>query len=79
MNLVQTIVFGLALALAAGAELWLVPAGHGAAGWWNHVPGFFAFFGFFICLALAFFAKWLGKCWLQRDERYYQRGKENHD
>jgi len=70
----QLIVLAIALALAVGVErLSLGTAPHGAS-WWAHVPGFFALFGFLVCLALAFLSKALGKHWLQRGERYYQRG-----
>lgn len=68
-----------ALALAISADISLIGVvAHGSA-WWAHVPGFFAVFGFVVCLALAFFAKGLGKYWLQRDERYYQSESPGDD
>jgi hypothetical protein len=79
MNGKRTIQFALALALAVGAELLLLSGGHPGTAWWYHVPGFAAFFGFFVCLGLAFFAKALGKHWLQRDENYYRRGRASGD
>jgi hypothetical protein len=75
----QTILLAAALAFAIGAELWLLPGEHTETAWWARMPGFFAFFGFFVCLGLAFFASAVGKRWLQRDERYYQRRRANRD
>jgi len=75
----QTILFAAALALAIGAELWLLSGEDHGSAWWYHVPGFFPFFGFFVCLGLAFFAKALGTHWLQRDENYYRRGRARRD
>jgi hypothetical protein len=39
--------------------------------WWNHIPAFFALFGFFGCLLIIFFAKSLGKLILRKGEDYY--------
>lgn len=39
--------------------------------WWNHVPGFFIFFGFFGCVLIILFSKTLGKKVLDRREDYY--------
>jgi hypothetical protein len=71
----QTILFTITLALAIGAEFLFLAGEHHGTAWWSNVPGFFAFFGFFVCLGLAFFAKAVGKHWLQRDENYYRRGE----
>jgi hypothetical protein len=70
----QLIVLAIALALAMAVERLSLGTPPPGAPWWAHVPGFFALFGFFVCLALAFLSKALGKYWLQRDERYYHRG-----
>jgi len=75
----QTILFAAATALAIGAELLFLSDGHPGTAWWYHVPGFAAFFGFFVCLGLAFFAKALGKHWLERDENYYRSGRASGD
>ena len=65
----------IALALALALErLLLGGASHGTF-WWAHIPGFFALFGFFVCLLLAFLSKALSQYWLQRDEGYYRRGR----
>jgi len=69
------IILFLALALAIAAERFALGTPADGAPWWMHVPGFFALFGFFICLALAFLSKALGNYWLQRAERYYGRGR----
>ena len=75
----QLITLVIALGGALGAEkLLLADAAHGAL-WWAHIPGFFPVFGFVVCLALAFFAKGLGKHWLQRGERYYERERPPHE
>ena len=79
MNGKQILIFVAALALSVGGEVLLLTGPHPGGAWWFHVPGFFAVFGFFICLGLAFLAKLLGKLWLQRDERYYQRGELSDD
>ncbi len=39
--------------------------------WWQKIPVFDALFGFAGCIAIIFFAKWLGHLWLIRDEHYY--------
>ncbi|MGZ8442999.1 MAG: hypothetical protein ACXW6R_12520 [Candidatus Binatia bacterium] len=75
----QLIVLAIALALAVAVERLALGTPPADAPWWAHVPGFFALFGFFVCLALAFLSKALGKYWLQRDERYYHRGETRDD
>jgi hypothetical protein len=75
----QTILFATLLVLAIGAELVLLSGERPGLPWWYQVPGFAAFFGFFVCLGLAFFAKALGKRWLQRGENYYRRGRASRD
>jgi hypothetical protein len=42
--------------------------------WWQKLPVFDAFFGFFGCILIIVSAKWLGHHWLMKDEDYY-----NHD
>jgi uncharacterized membrane protein len=39
--------------------------------WWNRIPAFFALLGFGGCLLIIFFAKLLGKAFLQKREDYY--------
>jgi hypothetical protein len=39
--------------------------------WWNRIPAFFALFGFIGCLVIIFFAKFLGKVLLRKQEDYY--------
>ena len=45
--------------------------GHGLLGF--HMPGLFALFGFFVCVALVVISKLIGHYWLQRKEDYYDR------
>jgi hypothetical protein len=79
MKVREAAVLAIAWGVAVGAEkLFLGDAAHGL-GWWFHVTGFLAVFGFVVCLALAFFAKALGQYWLQRDERYYQRERMHRE
>jgi Zn-dependent protease with chaperone function len=47
------------------------PDGHGPEFWFSHFSVFFAFLGFFGCVAMIYVAKWLGRYWLQRKEDYY--------
>jgi hypothetical protein len=69
----------IALVFTVGVELLaLDPASRGPL-WWAHVPGFVALFGYLVSLALAFLSKALGKYWLQRDERYYRRGRSGDE
>jgi len=39
--------------------------------WWQKIPLFDAVFGFIGCIAIIFFAKWIGWHWLTRDKNYY--------
>ncbi|HBT47134.1 MAG TPA: hypothetical protein DEA73_04515 [Peptococcaceae bacterium] len=42
-----------------------------------YLPGFDALIGFIGCTAIIFFAKGLGKRFLQRQETYYEEEEEN--
>ena len=44
---------------------------------WNHIPGFFAFFGLLGCLLIVGVAKLLGHYWLERGEDYYDRNNDD--
>ena len=39
--------------------------------WWQKIPVFDIFFGFFGSILLIVFAKWLGHNWLLKDKDYY--------
>jgi membrane protein YdbS with pleckstrin-like domain len=78
MKLPTAIKLALALVLAIGLEKLLIDASAHDTAWWFVVPGFVAVFAFSACLGLAFFAKAVGKYWLQRHERYYQRSGGRH-
>jgi hypothetical protein len=73
MRIREIIIVAAALALAIAAERLLLPDGAHGHSWWSRVPGFFALFGFVICLVLIFFGKMLAKLGLLRDEGYYDR------
>ena len=75
MKLRDAVTFAFTLVLAIGAEKLLIDASARDTSWWFVVPGFVAVFAFSVGLGLAFFAKAMGKYWLQRHENYYQRGR----
>jgi len=39
--------------------------------WWNHIPAFYAIYGFLCCMAIIYFAKFLAKNIVHRDIHYY--------
>lgn len=41
--------------------------------WWNHIPAFYAIWGFIGCVAIIYISKWLGKLFILSDEDYYDR------
>ncbi|MBN2331816.1 MAG: hypothetical protein JXO49_07140 [Deltaproteobacteria bacterium] len=41
--------------------------------WWQKLPVFDVFFGFFGCILIIVFAKWVGHNWLMKDRDYYDR------
>ncbi|MEL7835200.1 hypothetical protein [Fodinibius sp. Rm-B-1B1-1] len=41
--------------------------------WWNHIPAFYAIWGFVGCVAIIYISKWLGKFFILSDEDYYDR------
>lgn len=40
---------------------------------WDRIPLFYGAFGFVGCLLIIFVSKALGKVWLQKSEKYYDR------
>ena len=44
---------------------------HPHESWWNHIPGFFAGYGFLGCAAIVLISKWLGRRYLQKREDFY--------
>lgn len=65
------IVLGVLIALTLVAEF-TVLAGYDSH-WWNHIPAFYALFGFIGCVVFIFGAKWLGKVIIYKNEDYYDR------
>ena len=61
----------IALILSVLSDL-LVHGGHGDFVW-SGILGFFALFGLIGCVAIVLISKWLGHCWLQRKDDYYER------
>lgn len=57
-------------AVALGLPLVFHPEHHHDA-WWNHVPGFYAGYGFVGCAAIVLVSKWLGHRFLQKGEDFY--------
>ncbi|MDZ7658635.1 hypothetical protein [Fodinibius sp.] len=41
--------------------------------WWNHIPAFYALWGFVGCVGIIYISKWLGKLFILSDEDYYDR------
>jgi len=39
--------------------------------WWQQIPVFDVVFGFFGCILIILLSKWIGHCWLMKDEGYY--------
>ena len=39
--------------------------------WWNAIPAFYAIFGFVMCIALIYSAKFIAKKIVNRDINYY--------
>jgi len=61
------------LALSVVAEFFVnLHSSFGFAGWF----AFYALFGFFSCLVMVVFAKWLGG-WVKRPEDYYAGGPDD--
>lgn len=71
MKLWVWIVLGLVVGASLAAEFTLL-AGKDAH-WWNHVPGFYIYWGFLSCIVIIYVSKWIGKLLLFRDEDYYDR------
>jgi hypothetical protein len=70
MNGLYRALLAVAAVLTLLVGFWMPhDAAHDA--WWNRIPAFFALFGFIGCLAIIFFAKFLGKVLLRKEEDYY--------
>lgn len=39
--------------------------------WWQKIPVFDVLFGFFGCIVIVLFSKWIGHIWLMKGEKYY--------
>ncbi|MEE9143576.1 MAG: hypothetical protein V3U06_02260 [Candidatus Binatia bacterium] len=63
------ILMGALILSVLGDYLFQGEEGHAA--FWNHMWGFFAFFGFIGCVAIIVISKLIGHSWLQRGENYY--------
>ena len=61
----------LPLAVVALLLEWILPIHHHSERWWNHVPGFYALYGFISCVAIIVVSKKLGKLFIQKKEGYY--------
>ena len=70
MNPLRWTLLGIAAAGSLVVE-WALTYDHAHDAWWNWIPAFFALFGFFGCLLIIVFAKWLGKRFLRKREDYY--------
>ncbi len=59
------------LVLSVLAEF-IVPS-HGTQHPWDKIPGFYAAFGFVICMVMIIVSKLLGQYWLKKSEDYYDK------
>lgn len=59
---------GTAIALALP---YLLPVEH-HGGWWEAVPGWWAWFGGIGCALIVVVSKWLGKVFLSKPEDWYE-------
>lgn len=44
-----------------------------ASHWWNHIPAFYALWGFIGCVAIIYISRWLGKLFILSEQDYYDR------
>ncbi len=62
-------------ALAAGVLVlvapYILPMGEAHHGWWDNVPGWWAWFGAIGCFLLVVIAQWLGHVLLHKPEDWY--------
>ncbi len=69
MKTIHWIILGIIFVITLVLEF-TVLAGYDSH-WWNAIPAFYAIFGFVMCLALIFSAKFIAKKILNRDINYY--------
>ncbi|MBN2231495.1 MAG: hypothetical protein JW781_01560 [Deltaproteobacteria bacterium] len=60
-------------AIAVTAVLGFIFPNHHPHFWWQKLPIFDVFFGFFGCILIIVSAKWLGHHWLMKDRDYYDQ------
>jgi hypothetical protein len=69
MKTIHWIILGIIFVITLALEF-TVLAGYDSH-WWNAIPAFYAIFGFVMCLALIYSAKFIAKKLLNRDINYY--------
>ena len=69
MKTIHWIILGIIFVITLVLEF-TVLAGYDSH-WWNAIPAFYAIFGFMMCLALIYSAKFIAKKILNRDINYY--------
>jgi hypothetical protein len=69
MKTIHWIILGIIFVITLVLEF-TVLAGYDSH-WWNAIPAFYAIFGFVMCLALIYSAKFIAKKILNRDINYY--------
>ena len=69
-------VFAIATGVVTLALPYVLHPHHHHDAWWNHVPGFYAAYGFLGCAAIVLVSKWLGGVFLQRSEDFYAPREE---
>ncbi len=69
MKTIHWLILGIIFVITLALEF-TVLAGYDSH-WWNAIPAFYAIFGFVMCLALIYSAKFIAKKLLNRDINYY--------
>ncbi|MCC5940976.1 MAG: hypothetical protein JJU37_05490 [Balneolaceae bacterium] len=69
MKNIHWIILGIIFIVTLALEF-TVLAGYDSH-WWNAIPAFYAIFGFVICYALVYSAKFIAKKIVNRDINYY--------
>ena len=64
------IALALLTILSLVVELTMV---HHGKHWWSSIPGFYIILGFVSCIVTVYFAKWVGKVFLYKEEGYYDQ------
>lgn len=70
MKTYQLVILALIAVASFVAEFGFL-SGTSKGHWWNHVPAFYALWGFVGCIVIILASKWMGKLFIQKKEDYY--------